>query len=56
MATEEKKAIKKNLVGGNMYGVLHNQYLSDALADAELRDKQLNLQKNISKLDYSKFF
>lgn len=39
MRTDEKKALKKNLVGGNMYGVLHGQYLNDAIEDAEKRDQ-----------------
>lgn len=32
--SDEKKALKRKIVGGNMYGVLHNQYLGDAIEEA----------------------
>jgi len=28
-STGEKKALRSKIVGGNMYGVLHNQYWAD---------------------------
>ena len=39
-----------------MYGVLHNQYWADGMADADLRETQYHLKKNTDKLDYAKFF
>ena len=37
--TDEKKALRHKIVGGNMYGVIHNQYLKDEIEDANKRDQ-----------------
>ena len=36
--TEEKKELKRGIVGGNMYGVIHNQYWADSIQDAKARE------------------
>jgi len=54
--TDEKKALRQKIVGGNIYGVLHNQYLSDEIEEAQKRDRAWHLAKNCDKLDYKKFF
>ena len=37
-STEDKKNVKQKLVGGNMYGVLHNQYFQDSVDEKEKRE------------------
>lgn len=34
--------MKRKIVGGNMYGVLHNQYWADEMQDANEREIQYN--------------
>lgn len=37
-STEDKKNVRQKLVGGNMYGVLHNQYYQDSVEEQEKRE------------------
>lgn len=55
-STDEKKALRRKIVGGNMYGVLHNQYWADGMIEAAQRETQFHFKKNCEKLDYAKFF
>lgn len=55
-STEEKKLLKRKIVGGNMYGVLHNQYWADGIIEAKQRETQYHQKQTSEKLDYAKFF
>jgi tRNA G37 N-methylase TrmD len=41
-STDEKKALNHKLVGGNMYSVLHNQYLQDAIDESKAKENYNN--------------
>ena len=55
-STDEKKALAYKVTGGNLYDILHNQYLNDAQEEAKKQDAQYKYRLNCQKLDYSKFF
>ena len=55
-STEEKKAVKQKIAGGNMYGVLHNQYHQDFMQEAQEKDERYQYIKKLSKFDNKRFF
>lgn len=55
-STMEKKYVKLKIAGGNMHGVLHNQYFEDFIKEADERDQKFQQNKKNSKIDLKKFF
>ena len=51
-STSDKKGVWLKLIGGNFYGVLHNQYFTDQMDEAQSRDSKYHEKISSNKIDF----